>query len=164
MTILGFALILAVFLCSLVAGFLFAFAVVAMPGIKSLSDGEFIRAFQGMDGIIQNNHPLFVVVWLGSIASIIASAVLGFVQLEGAELTVLVVATLVYIFAVQLPTLRINIPLNNAIQALHTESMSEAALKEARQRFEPRWNWWNKLRTVCSCFTAILLILVLYRL
>ena len=40
------ALGLACLLCSLVAGFLFAFAVVVMPGIKSLGDGEFLRAFQ----------------------------------------------------------------------------------------------------------------------
>jgi uncharacterized membrane protein len=51
------ALILATSLCSLVAGFLFAFAIVVMPGIRSLNDREFIRAFQVMDGVIQNNHP-----------------------------------------------------------------------------------------------------------
>jgi len=39
------ALILAAFLCSLVAGFLFAFAVVVMPGIRSLNNREFIRTF-----------------------------------------------------------------------------------------------------------------------
>lgn len=164
MTILGFALILAVLLCSLTAGFLFAFAVVAMPGMKSLSDGEFIRAFQGMDGIIQNSHPLFLLVWLGSIASIIASAVLGAMQLGGPERAFLILATTVYLLAVQLPTFLINIPLNNFIQSVDTTSMSEAELKEARQRFEPRWNQWNNLRTVFSCMTAILLIAVLYRL
>jgi uncharacterized membrane protein len=48
-------LILAAFLCSLVAGFKFAFSVVVMPGIRSLKDRAFIRAFQKMDGVIQNN-------------------------------------------------------------------------------------------------------------
>jgi uncharacterized membrane protein len=51
--ILAIALILATFLCSLVAGFLFAFAIVAMPGIRRLNDREFIKAFQVMDRIIQ---------------------------------------------------------------------------------------------------------------
>ena len=50
-------LILATLLCSLVAGFLFAFATVVMPGIKTLNDREFIRAFQVIDGVIQNNQP-----------------------------------------------------------------------------------------------------------
>ena len=69
-------------LVSLVAGFLFAFAIVAMPGLKKLSDAEFIRAFQGIDGIIQNNHPLFMLVWMGSVLLLIAAAIIGFTQLS----------------------------------------------------------------------------------
>ena len=44
-------LIVATFLCTLVAGFVFAFAVVVMPGIRTLGDGEFLRAFQVMDRV-----------------------------------------------------------------------------------------------------------------
>ena len=51
-------LIVAALLCSLVAGFLFAFATIVMPGIKQLSDREFIRAFQVIDGMVQNTSPL----------------------------------------------------------------------------------------------------------
>ena len=65
------ALILAAFLCSLVAGFLFAFAVVVMPGIRRLNDKEFIRAFQVMDRVIQNNQPSFMLVWVGSVITLI---------------------------------------------------------------------------------------------
>ena len=56
MGVVQIALILAAFLCSLVAGFLFAFAIVIMPGIGSLNDREFLRAFQVMDRVIQNNQ------------------------------------------------------------------------------------------------------------
>lgn len=52
MTFFHIALIAATFLCSLVAGFLFAFAVVVMPGMRSLDDGEFIGAFRAIDGAI----------------------------------------------------------------------------------------------------------------
>ena len=64
MEIFQLVLIVATFLCSLVAGFVFAFAVVVMPGIATLGDGEFLRAFQTMDRVIQNNQPLFHV-WSG---------------------------------------------------------------------------------------------------
>ena len=63
------ALILATFLCSMVAGFLFAFAVVIMPGIRSLKDSDFIRAFQVMDSVIQNNSRFFS--WCGSDLSLL---------------------------------------------------------------------------------------------
>ena len=39
------ALLLATLLCALVAGFLFAFAVVVMPGIATLDDTGFLRGF-----------------------------------------------------------------------------------------------------------------------
>lgn len=65
-------------LCGLVAGLLFACAIVTMPGIKSLNDGEFVRAFQVMDGVIQNNQPLFMLVWKGSTLSLLLAAILGF--------------------------------------------------------------------------------------
>ncbi len=71
------ALILATFLCSLVAGFLLAFALVVMPGINSLNDREFVRAFQVMDRVIQNHQPIFVLVWVGSVVALVSSAVLG---------------------------------------------------------------------------------------
>lgn len=118
MTIFSLSLVLATLLCSLVAGFLFAFAVVTMPGIRSLSDGEFIRAFQAMDRVIQNNHPLFIVVWLGSVVAIITAAALGILQLAAADKALLLLAGVAYVLTVQLPTIRINIPLNNYIQSL----------------------------------------------
>ena len=63
--ILPISLSIATLFCSLVAGFLFAFVLVVMPGIQRLNDREFIRAFQVIDSIIQNNQPIFVLVWVG---------------------------------------------------------------------------------------------------
>ncbi len=40
-------LLLATLLCSLVAGFVLAFAIVVMPGIKTLSDRDKIPSFSG---------------------------------------------------------------------------------------------------------------------
>ena len=97
MTLFQVLLMLATFLCSLVAGFLFAFAVVIMPGIRSLDDGGFIRAFQVIDRVIQNNQPLFMFAWVGSVLSLIAAAVSGLWALGGADRLLLIVATLVYL-------------------------------------------------------------------
>jgi uncharacterized membrane protein len=70
-------LVVAAFLCSLVAGLLFAFAAVVMPGLRTLDDGSFIRAFQVIDRVIQNYQPLFVFVWVGSVIAVVAATVLG---------------------------------------------------------------------------------------
>ena len=157
-------LILATFLCSLVAGFLFAFALVVMPGIKRLNDWEFIRAFQVVDGIIQNNQPIFVLVWVGSVVLLLTSAVLGIGQLDGTERLLIIFPTLLYLLGVQLPTFTVNVPLNNKLQTLEPDIMDEAKQKLARQEFEPRWNLWNSIRTTLASLTSALLMILLFRL
>ena len=158
-TLFSFVLVLATFLCSLVAGFLFAFAIVVMPGIRNLDDRDFIRAFQTMDRVIQNNQPLFVIVWVGSVLTLAASAVLAIREVHGLNLLLIITAALVYFLGVQLPTVRINVPLNNALQKLDAAGMDDSAAKRARSDFEPRWNRWNAIRTAFSVFTSLLLLL-----
>lgn len=158
------ALIVATFLCSLVAGFLFAFAVVVMPGIRSLHDREFIRAFQVMDRVIQNNQPMFMVVWVGSVVALVTSAVLGIGQVDGARRLLIIFAALVYLFGVHLPTVTMNIPLNNTLQTLDVDAMDDPTSRTARQDFEPRWNLWNSIRTVFASLVSALLIMLLFRL
>ena len=159
-------LITATFLCSLVAGFLFAFATIVMPGIKTLNDREFIRAFQVIDRVIQNNQPLFVAVWIGSVVTSVAAAGLGlgFGQLDGAQRLLLISAPLVYILGVQLSTFTINVPLNKQLQGLNVNVMDETALKAARMDFEPRWNLWNLVRTPFASLTSVLMIILLFQL
>ncbi len=156
-------LIVASFLCSLVAGFLFAFAVVVMPGIRRLSDREFIRAFQVIDGVIQNNQPLFLLVWVGSALALVAAVVLGFGagQLDEAQGSLMIVAALVYLLGVQLPTIAINVPLNNRLQTLDVDVVNEAAQEAARRDLEAPWNRWNSIRTVLASVATVLLMTLL---
>ena len=164
MGIFELGLIVATFLCSLVAGFLFAFAVVVMPGIRSLNDREFIRAFQVMDRVIQNNQPLFMLVWVGSVVALVTAAVLGSGQLDGAARLLIIFAALAYLVGVQLPTVTMNIPLNNKLQALDVDAINETTRTAARQDFEPRWNQWNSFRTVFASLASALLIVLVCRL
>lgn len=157
------ALLVATLLCTLVAGFVFAFAVVVMPGIRKLRDGEFLRAFQVMDRVIQNGQPMFMLVWLGSVVALLASAALGFGQLDGVGRLLVIAAVLVYVLGVQLPTVTINIPLNNRIQTLSISEMDETAQKAARLEFESRWNRANVTRTVFASLVSIVLLILLLR-
>ncbi len=161
MGIFQILLILAAFLCALIAGLLFAFAVVVMPGIRTLNDREFIGAFQAIDRVIQNNQPLFMLAWFGSVVALLAAALLGFGQLEGGERLLLLSATFAYLLGVQLPTITINVPLNNELQTLDVAAMNDASLSTARQAFEPRWNRWNAIRTAVAALVTVLLLILL---
>jgi uncharacterized membrane protein len=163
MHLFEFSLMLTTFLCSLVAGFLFAFAIVVMPGIGTLSDRQFLCAFQAMDRVIQDNQTIFLLVWVGSVVALLGSAVGGVVYLDETGRMLLISATLVYLLGVQLPTFAFNIPLNNKLQVLKLDGMDETALKVMRTSFESRWNQWNRIRTVLSCLTSVLMITLLFQ-
>lgn len=154
-------LIFATLLCTLVSGFLFAFAVVVMPGIRNLNDGQFLNAFRVMDSVIQKNQPLFMLAWVGSIIVLIIATVLGMFYIVGALRLLLLLSALIYIFGVQLPTIAFNIPLNNTVQSVDPDTMDHKALNAAREDFEPLWNRWNKIRTVLSILVSLFLLILL---
>lgn len=162
MDIFQITLIIATFLCSVVGGFLMAFSIVVMPGIKNLNDGEFIRAFQAIDRVIQNGQVIFMIFWVGSIIALIITAILGMGELDTVGWIFMILAVGTYLLGVQLPTIRINIPLNNILQGLNVDEMDAAEQTEARTNFEARWVKWNVIRTAFSNITALLLIILLF--
>ncbi|MFN3192810.1 MAG: DUF1772 domain-containing protein [Aureliella sp.] len=156
-------LIAAAFLNALKAGFLFAFAVVVMPGTKNLRDREFLDSFRVIDRVIQNNQPLFMVMWLGSTLCLVAAALLAIRSISGLERMLVIACALANLFLIQLPTMTINIPLNNQLQALDLDNQDADTIRTARVAFESKWNRWNVIRTIVSCIVLALLLVVLSR-
>jgi uncharacterized membrane protein len=163
MELIEITLILATLLCSLVAGLVLTFAIVVMPGIRGLGDLPFLQSFKAMDRVIQKNQPVFMLVWVGSAVVLLASTVLGIWQFEGVNRILLVLACAIYLFGVHLPTVTINIPLNNHLQSVDLDSLSTPALREIRTRFESRWIRSNSIRTVLAISTTALLLVLLFR-
>ena len=148
----------------LVAGLLFTFALIVMPGLGRLDDRGFLIGFQQMDRIIQRSHPIFVTVWLGSILSLPIAIALGFGSVGGLAHGLLITVTVLYFAGVQLPTFRGNVPLNNKLQTLELEAMSEPEFANVRKAFEPEWNRLNMFRTIiCLCVAALLIAVTFLR-
>ena len=129
------SLVFAVLTCSLVTGFIFTYAVVVMPGFSKLDDKEFLRAFQVTDGVIQNNQPLFMLTWVGSIISVLSVIVVSLLSLGLSEAWKLIVVGLIYLLGVQGVTISIHLPLNNRIQAIDINNMNNQSLNEERTKF-----------------------------
>jgi len=163
MELIQLAVLVSTLLCSLVAGFVLAFAIVVMPGLTALGEREYLRSFKAMDRVIQNNQPLFMLMWVGSALALLVSTVLGFWHLEGLDRTLLTVACVVYLGGVQLPTILANIPLNNWLQSQGLDTLTEATVHEAAIRVQGRWVRWNTIRTVFAVLTTVLLLVVLSR-
>lgn len=154
-------LLIATLLCGLTTGFVFAFTVVVMPGLRTLPDREFLSAFKAMDRIIQDNDPLFLLAWAGSVLLLIAAAVVQGMELPGAHRLLLIGAVASYLLGVQLPTFAVNVPLNNRLQAVDLPALDAAALRRTRAAFEVRWVRWNAIRTVFGLVTTALLLALL---
>jgi uncharacterized membrane protein len=161
---LAFAASIALLLCSLTTGFLFAFAVVVMPGLKALDDAAYLRAFQVVDRVIQEGQPLFMVMWVGSIIALLSALAMGLGTLAGLDRLALLGASGLYLGGAQVPTAAINVPLNNRVQKLNIDETDSGSLREARRAFEGRWNRWNARRTGLAVASVILMIVLLARL
>lgn len=158
---LDVSLILSILSCSLVTGFIFTYSVVVMPGFSKLNDKDFIRAFQVTDNIIQNNQPLFMLIWIGSILSVISTIVFSIFNINADYSIFIIVTGFFYLIGVQGLTISIHIPLNNNIQKIDVDKEDELKLNEVRKEFEIKWNYYNRIRTVVAFTVTTLLMLIL---
>ena len=161
MDFLDISLILSTLFCSLVTGLIFTYAIVVMPGLAKLNDRDFIKAFQVTDGIIQNNQPLFMIIWIGSIISIILlilSSIVSF-GFYGAWFVLLTAAC--YLVGVQGITITIHLPLNNKIQKLNVSKLNGLKLGEERIGFETKWKFYNNIRTAIGLAVSLILLIIL---
>ena len=132
-----------------------------MPGFSKLDDKEFLRAFQVTDGIIQNNQPLFMLTWVGSIISVLSVIAISIFSLGLSEAWIIFIVGLIYLLGVQGITISIHLPLNNRIQSIDINNMNNQSLNEERTKFELRWNYFNKIRTLIAFSTSLSFLLIL---
>jgi len=132
-----------------------------MPGFSKLEDKEFLRAFQVTDKVIQNNQPLFMLAWVGSIISVLSVMTISILSLGLSETWIIVVVGLIYLLGVQGITVSIHLPLNNHIQKIDINYMNIQSLNEERTKFEMRWNYFNKIRTFIAFSASLSFLLIL---
>ena len=160
MEILNISLFFSTVLCSLVTGFILTYAIVVMPGLSKLDDKEFIKAFQVTDGIIQNNQPIFILIWVGSIISVVSTIIISIFTLGILEGWKIIFVSLVYLIGVQAITIIIHLPLNKRIQNIDINSTNLQSLNEERKNFETKWNYFNNIRTVIAFLVTLFFLFI----
>tara|TARA_X000000950_G_scaffold252124_1_gene314010 strand:- start:83 stop:577 length:495 start_codon:yes stop_codon:yes gene_type:complete len=158
---LDISLFLSVLFCALATGFILTYAIVVMPGLSKLDDKEFIKAFQVTDGIIQNNQPIFILIWLGSIISVLSTIIVSIFSLGILEAWLIIFTSVVYLLGVQVITITIHLPLNRHIQKIDINSTNSQTLSYERKNFETKWNYFNNIRTGIAVFVVLIFILIL---
>jgi len=161
MDFLDISLIFSILSCSLVTGFIFTYAIVVLPGFSKLDDKEYIRAFQVTDEVIQNNQPLFMLTWIGSIISVLGAILASILSPELAKTWFVVLIGAVYLIGVQGITITIHLPMNNHIKDLNLDELDNQTLSKERLKLETKWNYFNNIRTGVGFFVSLSLLLVL---
>ncbi|WP_164842668.1 DUF1772 domain-containing protein [Actinoplanes solisilvae] len=150
------ALIAATMTTGLMAGAFGLYQHTVMVGLGRSDDRTFIGAFQALDRAILN--PWFLLSFVGALVFTAASAFLS----PGARLLPWVLAALVLYAIVFVITVRVNVPLNDAIKAAgDPDTIPDlAAVREAFN--EARWNAFNLVRTIattaafgCLCWALV---------
>ena len=161
MDILDISLFFSILLGTLLTGFILIYALVIMPGLSKLDDKEFIKVFQVTDGIIQNNKPIFILIWVGSIMSVLSTIITSILSLGILDAWIIIFAGVVYLLVVQGITISIHLPLNKSIQNIDINSSNSETLSKMRKTFETKWNYFNNVQTVFAFFVVLIFLLIL---
>ena len=161
MDILNLLLFFSILSSALVTGFILIYALVIMPGLSKLDDKEFIKAFQVTDGIIQNDQPIFIVIWIGSIVSVLSTIITSILCLGILDAWLIIFVSVVYLLLVQGITILIHLPLNKSIQNIDINSSNSETLSKMRKTFETKWNYFNNVRTVVAFFVVLIFLSIL---
>jgi uncharacterized membrane protein len=141
----------------LMAGVFFAFSNSIMGALGRLQPAEGIAAMQAINRVILNPPFLFIFLATPAVCALLILAVLWRWSDPGAAW--LLAGAALYIAGGFLVTMVVNVPMNNAIDAVQPASAEGAALWA---RYLVNWTAWNHVRTVTSLVAMALLVVGLY--
>jgi uncharacterized membrane protein len=139
---------------ALISGILFSFTIAVSPGLKHQSDLEFLKAMKSINKEILN--PPFLFCFFSPL--LLFPLTIYLQENTGSNRWLLSAGFLSYILVIGI-TATINVPLNYQLERLDLLNTSQLELLEFRNVFENPWAYWNKIRTVLSVISIILLTL-----
>lgn len=150
-----------ILLTGLLAGLFFGFQCSIINGLGALSNKEYLLSFQSINRVIQN--PVFMISFMGPVIVLPVTCYINY-KIGGTDLfPYLLTSTLIYLIAVFGITVACNVPLNDMLDKLNIQSVTDAQLQDMRTQFETGWNKWHLVRTVASAIAFITLIIPLLK-
>jgi uncharacterized membrane protein len=146
------SLVLSLLTTGLAAGVFYTFSMSVMPGLARVGDRPFVEAMSSVNRAILNGW--FAIAFGGAPLFTAVALLLHLGAGHRAPLPWLVAALVLYLAQLVI-TFAVNVPLNNALDAVDPGTDDLAA---ARGRFEAPWVRWNLVRTllVTGAFGALI--------
>jgi len=156
------AMVVATLMLAIIAGLMYAYACSVNPGLRKLKDIEYVHAMQSINRAILN--PWFLVCFIGTILMQGISGWLVYRSAGTNQVFVLVcLSSLIYFSGVFMLTGAGNVPLNDALVKIQTNTLTPDALRQARAAFEIPWNKFHLIRTIASVVSLLLMLIALIR-
>lgn len=136
---------------ALISGIFFAFSVFIMAALARMPNSEGIRAMQYINKTVIT--PLFLIPFMGT-ALLSLFLIVGYVWIDQVQIDQLL-GGLFYFFGTFGVTMVFNVPLNEKLASMDSESPEAVSFWEG---YLKRWTLWNHVRTCAGMFALFLLI------
>ncbi len=139
------------------AGLFFAWTVSVIPGLKNVSDQNYIESMQSINKAILN--PAFFIVFFGAVFALIGSSYFQYQEKMDAGFWLILAACVLYVLGTIGVTMFGNVPLNDALDLVQLNLLSVEEMKTTRMDYESRWNFFNGIRTFFAVVSFVLLLI-----
>ena len=131
-------------LVGLSAGFFYAWSVSVIPGTRKVVDSTYLETMQKINRAILN--PGFFIIFFISLLALVVATIVHFESKLTFQL--LLTSTIIYGLGTIGVTMMGNVPLNNQLDVLNLEKMSNLQLHDFRMHYELKWNRLHTIRTI----------------
>jgi uncharacterized membrane protein len=142
--------------CGLMAGVFFAFSAFVMPALRRLPAAQGIAAMQSINKLAVT--PAFMTALFGTALACVGLAVWAVVAWGQSPAPWVLAGSALYLAGAIVVTIAANVPLNDALAALHADGAGAAGRWAG---YLSRWTAWNHLRAAASFAAAGLLTVAL---
>jgi uncharacterized membrane protein len=142
----------------LIAGVFFAFSAFVMSALGRLPPEHGIAAMQSINVAVIN--PWFFAAFFGTAALCVVLAIASLFRWSEPGAILALTGSLLYLVGTILVTIRLNVPLNDALAAAEPASAQAAGVWT---RYLSEWTGWNHLRTGASIAAAAAFVLALMK-
>ena len=131
--------------CGLLGGVYFAFSAFVMTSLSRIDQAAGIVAMNSVS--VEIVRSLFMPLFLGTTLASAVLVVMAFFRWGEAGAMSMLAGGVLYVLGMFIVTMVFNVPLNDALAAVHPSSPEAASLWA---RYLKDWTFWNHVRTVAS--------------
>lgn len=133
-----------------VGGVFFAFSSFVMKALSDLPTAQGVAAMQRINVVVLN--PAFLTLFMGTTVLGAACVAVAFFPWSASRSPLLISAGLLYVVGSFVVTVRFNVPMNNRLERLATDS-AEAA--DYWPQYVHQWGRWNHVRALASAASCV---------